>query len=161
VHQLQPNSRYCFVCGLANDNGLKIRFYNTGPGEVTANFTAPEHFQGYPGVLHGGIVAAMLDEVSARTMMGSDPHRFMYTARLEIKYRRNVPVGQPLRLVGRAGNSRRNTASATGEIYGADGALLAEAEVLLVDVPGEVVNGTDLDALGWKVYEDGLDLEVG
>lgn len=157
--RLQPNSRHCFVCGLANDYGLQLRFYETGPGEVTATFTPPEHFQGYPGVLHGGIVAAMLDEVTGRTLIGADPPRFMYTARLEIKYRRNVPVGEPLRLVGRAGKSRRNTATATGEIYREDGELLAEAQILLVDVPADVEIDSDLEALGWKVYEEGVDIE--
>jgi hypothetical protein len=78
----------------------------------------------------------------------------MVTARLEVRYRKNVPVGQPLRLVGRAGKQRGRTATGTGEIYGPDGALLAEAEALLVDVPEEVVDTTNLEALGWRVYEE-------
>jgi acyl-CoA thioesterase FadM len=102
----------------------------------------------------------MLDEVTGRTQMGADPPRFMYTARLEVKYRRNVPVGQPLRLIGRSGKSRGKTATATGEIYGPDGVLLAEAEALLVDVPPEVVGGVDLETLGWKVYEEVPDEEA-
>lgn len=150
----QPNSRHCFVCGLANPTGLKLRFYETGDGEVTAQVTVPEQYQGYPGVVHGGIVAAMLDEISGRAHMGGEPPRFMYTARLEIRYRKNVPVGQPLRLVGRAGKSKRRTATGRGEIYGPDGSLLAEAEALLVDVPAELAGGANLEALGWKVYED-------
>jgi hypothetical protein len=54
-HTLQPNSRHCFVCGLENQFGLKLRFYETGPGEVTAEYTVPDQFQGYPGLVHGGI----------------------------------------------------------------------------------------------------------
>lgn len=154
MYNLQPNSRHCFVCGLANPFGLQLRFYETGPGEVIAEYKVPDHFQGYPGVVHGGIVAAMLDEITARAHMGVDSPRFMYTARLEIKYRKNVPVGQPLRLVGQAGKSRDKTATSTGKIYGPDGDLLAEAEALLIDVPQDVVSGVDLEALGWKVYKD-------
>lgn len=120
---------------------------------MTAEFTAPQHFQGYPGVVHGGIVAAMLDEISGRAMMGSDPPRFMFTARMEIRYRKNVPLGQPLRLVGRAGKDRGRTATAIGAIYDVEDELLAEAEVLLVDVPTEMLGRTDVEALGWKVYE--------
>jgi acyl-coenzyme A thioesterase PaaI-like protein len=152
VNKLQPNSRHCFVCGLDNPFGLQLRFYETGPGEVTAEYIVPDHFQGYPGVVHGGIVAAMLDEVTARVHVRMDQPRFMYTARLEIKYRKNVPVGEPLRLVGQAGKSRDKTATSIGKIYGPDGELLAEAEALLVDVPQDVVSGVDLEALGWKVY---------
>ena len=154
MHSRQPNSHHCFVCGVNNSFGLKITFTNSGPGEISAEYTVPEQYQGYPGVVHGGIVAAMLDEMAGRSHMGGDPPRFMYTARLEIHYRRNVPVGEPLHLVGKAGKSRRRTATATSAIYDAEGNLLAEADALLVDVPEEVVNSTDLDELGWKVYTD-------
>lgn len=152
--QQQPNSRHCFVCGVSNPVGLNLRFYESGPGEITAEYTAPDHFQGYPGVVHGGIVAAMLDEVAGRAHMGGDPPRFMYTARLDIRYRRTVPVGEPLRLVGRAGRTKNRTATAGSQIYGPDGSLLAEAEALLVDVPEEVLASADLEALGWQVYSD-------
>lgn len=154
MHKLQPNSRNCFVCGLANPIGLHLQFYETGPGEVTADYIVPEHFQGYPGVVHGGIVAAMLDEVTGRVHMHGDPPRLMFTARLEIKYRKNVPVGQIIRLVGQACKSKAKTATSIGKIYGPDGELLAEAEALLVDVPQDVVSTGDMEALGWKVYDD-------
>jgi acyl-coenzyme A thioesterase PaaI-like protein len=150
----QPNSRHCFVCGLENPFGLQLRFEVTAPGEVEARYTVPERYQGYPGVVHGGIVAAMLDEVAGRVHMRGDPPRFMYTARMEIRYRQNVPVGEPLRVVGRALKSKGRTATATGAIYGQDGALLAEADVLLVNVPSDVVGSVDLAALGWRVYDE-------
>jgi acyl-coenzyme A thioesterase PaaI-like protein len=152
----QPNSRHCFVCGLENTFGLHLSFYENVPGEVTAEITVPEHYQGYPGVVHGGIVAAMLDEVTGRVHMGADPQkpRFMYTARLHIRYRKNVPVEQPLKLVGRAGKDKGRTATATGEIRGPQGDLLAEAEALLIDVPADYLSDVDLEALGWKVYDD-------
>jgi len=150
----QPNSRHCFVCGLQNPFGLHLRFDLTAPGEVEARYTVPERYQGYPGVVHGGVVAAMLDEVAGRTHMGGDPPRFMYTARLQIRYRQNVPVGQPLRIVGRAQKSKGRTATATGTIYAQNGAVLAEADVLLIDVPADVRDGVDLQALGWRVYEE-------
>lgn len=152
----QPNSRRCFVCGVDNPFGLQLKFYDLAPGEVQAEYTVPERYQGYPGVVHGGIVAAMLDEVTGRAFMGPvDAPRFMYTARLEVRYRKNVPVGQPLRILGHAGKNRRQTAIATGEIFGPEGDLLAEADVLLVNVPESVIENTNLDELGWKVYEDG------
>jgi acyl-coenzyme A thioesterase PaaI-like protein len=154
LSNLQPNSRHCFVCGLENPFGLHLRFYTTTPGEVVVEYTVPEHYQGYPGVVHGGIVAAMLDEATGRVFMG-DPvaPRFMYTARLDIRYRKNVPVGKLLKVVGRAGKNKGRTAMATGAIYDADGELLAEAEALMVDVPAGVVDMVELEAIGWKVYD--------
>jgi len=151
---LQPNSHHCFVCGLKNPFGLQLRFYNTTPGEVCVEYTVPDHYQGYPGVVHGGVVAAMLDEAAGRAFMG-DPEapRFMYTARMEIRYRKNVPIGQQLKVIGQAGKNKGRTATATSRIFNPEGELLAEAEVLLVDVPAEVVDKVDYEALGWKVYE--------
>jgi acyl-coenzyme A thioesterase PaaI-like protein len=150
----QPNSKHCFVCGRENPYGLKLKFYETAPGEVEVEYTVPEQYQGYPGVVHGGVVAAMLDEVTGRVHMGYDPPRFMFTARLDVRYRKNVPVGQPLRIIGHAGKSRERTAIATGQIFGPDGDLLAEAEAVLVNVPDEIKNQVDLEELGWKVYPD-------
>jgi acyl-coenzyme A thioesterase PaaI-like protein len=150
----QPNSLNCFVCGIENPCGLQLKFYTTGPGEVSADYTVPECYQGYPGVVHGGIVAAMLDEVAGRVHMGGDNARFLYTARLEVRYRRNVPVGQPLHLLGQAGKSKGRSATASARIYDQEGVLLAEAEALLVDIPDQVVSSVDLEALGWKVYPD-------
>lgn len=153
----QPNSRHCFVCGLENAFGLHLKFYTTAPGEVTVHYTVPYHYQGYPGVVHGGIVAAMLDEVTGRVFMGdAAAPRFMYTARLELRYRKNVPVGQPLTLIGRAGKDKGHTATATGSIYSADGELLAEAEALLVELPAGTLDMGNLDVLGWKVYPDDM-----
>ncbi len=150
----QPNSRHCFVCGKENPYGLKLEFYESIPGEVVVEYTVPEQFQGYPGVVHGGVVAAMLDEVTGRVHMGGDPPRFMFTARLEVRYHKNVPVGKLLRIVGYAGKSKERTATATGKIFGPEGEVLVEAEALLVNVPDMIANQVDLVALGWKVYPD-------
>lgn len=154
TYMKQPNSKHCFVCGRENPYGLKLNFYETTPGEVVVEYTVPEQFQGYPGVVHGGVVAAMLDEVTGRVHMGGFPPRFMFTARLDVRYHKNVPVGKPLRIVGYAGKSKERTATASGKIFGPEGDLLAEAEALLVNVPDEITDQVDLEALGWKVYPD-------
>ncbi len=154
-YPLQPNSRQCFVCGLENPAGLHLRFFQTGPGEVTAHFTAPQQFQGFPGVVHGGIVAAMLDEAAGRCLMEDTKNpRFMFTAKLDVRYRQNVPVGQPLRIVGRAGRSKARTAEGQAFVYDAQDRLLAEASALLMNVPDDTFDLTNLDQLGWKVYPE-------
>jgi acyl-coenzyme A thioesterase PaaI-like protein len=152
----QPNSKMCFVCGLENPVGLQLKIYQTGPGMIETTYTAPEHFQGYPGVLHGGIVATILDEISGRSHMGADPvaPRFMFTARLEVKYRKNVPTGRPLKIIGKAGKTKGKLAEGWAGIYDEDGALLAEANTLLANVPQGTLDSANLEELGWKVYED-------
>ena len=153
----QPNSRMCFICGLENPVGLHLHIYETEPGVVETTYVAPEHFQGYPGVLHGGIVSAIIDEISGRALMGSDPMnpRFMFTARLEVKYRKNVPIGKPLKVVGKAGKAKSRSAEAWAGIYEAEtGELLAEGTTLLMNVPSDQIDPSSLDELGWKVYPE-------
>ncbi len=153
----QPNSRMCFICGLENPVGLHLHLYEVEPGVVQAAYTAPEHFQGYPGVLHGGIVGAILDVVSGRSQMGSDPlhPRFMFTARLEVKYRKNVPIGKALKVIGKAGKTKGKLAEAWAGIYDAEtDELLAEGNALLINVPEDQFDSSRLEELGWKVYPD-------
>lgn len=153
----QPNSRMCFICGLENPVGLHLHIYETEPGVVESRYSAPEHFQGYPGVLHGGIVGALIDEISGRALMGSDPDdpRFMFTAKLEVKYRKNVPVGKPLKIVGKAVKSKTRSAEAWAGIYDVGtGELLAEGNTLLIDVPKKQFDQSRLNELGWKVYPE-------
>ncbi|MFA5875039.1 MAG: PaaI family thioesterase [Anaerolineales bacterium] len=149
----QANSRLCFVCGLENPVGLHLNFYETGPGEVTVNFTPSEHYQGYPGLLHGGIVASILDEAAGRAHMGIFPPRFMFTAKLEVKYRKNIPIGKPLKIIGKTGKDRGRMAEGWSGIYNQEGELLAEANALLVDVPNPP-DPSELEESGWKVYPD-------
>jgi acyl-coenzyme A thioesterase PaaI-like protein len=146
----------CFICGLENPVGLHLHIYETQPGVIETSYTAPAHFQGYPGVLHGGIVAAILDEISGRAHMGPPTHpRFMFTGKLEIKYRKNVPVGKPLKIVGKAGRLRAHSAEGWAGIYDAEtGELLAEAVGLHIDVPKDQFDISKLDELGWKVYPE-------
>lgn len=157
----QPNSSLCFVCGLENPVGLKLVFYETGPDEVTAIYTPPKHFQGYPGVLHGGIVASLLDEVGGRVVMIGDHNHFMMTAKMEIKYRHPTPLDNPLTVYERLVKRRGRLALAHAEIRLADGRLTAEAELTLADLPDEFRVEDGLEDLGWKVYAGGPGVGLG
>ena len=64
----QENSKMCFVCGLKNRYGLKAQFYETENNEIVAIFKGEEEHQGYPGRLHGGIAASILDETIGRAI---------------------------------------------------------------------------------------------
>lgn len=151
----QPNSKHCFVCGLESPIGLKLRFYDNGVDEVRALYTVDSQYNGYPGVVHGGIVAAMLDEGGARVTMIVDPSRFMMTATLNIRYRKPVPVDTELLLVGKLIKDRGRLAQAHSEIRLPDGTVCAEAELTLATIPIELPEYIpDLEALGWRVYPD-------
>lgn len=146
----QPNSDYCFVCGRKNPRGLYMSFYDNGSNEVISEYTVADEYQGYPGVVHGGVVAAMLDEVVCRVAMIEDHHHFMMSVKLEIKYRHPVPTGVKLRVIGKIKRLRGRLGKATGEVFLPDGTLAVESALTLADVPEELMAGVDLDALGWR-----------
>lgn len=152
----QANSRHCFVCGVNNDNGLKIKFYDEKPGSVLASVVVPRHFQGYPGIVHGGVIAAMLDEVSGRTAMGDlENTRWMVTASLSIRYRRPVPVEKPLKLVGTLKQDSGLIIRAHGEIQDENGLLLAEGDAVMTNVPKNLQTSIDtLTNEDWQIYPD-------
>ncbi|MEA4909686.1 MAG: PaaI family thioesterase [Chloroflexi bacterium] len=150
----QASGRFCFVCGVENASGLGIVFYETGAGEVSAEVVVPDHFQGYPGIVHGGVIAAMLDEAAGRCFMQGDPPRWKVTAKLSIRYRKPVPTGEPLKLLATVKNDLGMIATATSSLYDQGGRLLAEAEVTLADMPQDLLENSPAGPEDWKVYPD-------
>ncbi len=150
----QPNSRMCFVCGLENKVGLHSKFYSEEPGKVRVDWTAPDCYQGYPGHLHGGISAALLDEVAGRTVLGVTDFRFFVTMKMELRYRKPVPIGVPLVIRGELVKDRGRFVEARSAIHLPDGSVAVEADVLVAEAPQQMAEGTDLDRIGWRVYPD-------
>jgi acyl-coenzyme A thioesterase PaaI-like protein len=149
----QPSSRSCFVCGRENAVGLKVRWeQDPGAGEVRGTVTVPDHFNGYPGVVHGGIVGTLLDETAGRSVLidgGFDD--LMVTARLEVVYRRPTPTGVPLEVVGRLRQRSGTRAEAEAELRLPDGTVTARARVLLARPPAEIVEGWAGEREHWRV----------
>jgi len=145
----------CFICGRQNPVGLELAFYeDPEAGQVRAEFTIPDEYQGYPGVVHGGIVAAILDEVSGRAVMiGGSDENLMATLRLTIRYRRPTPTGTPLTGVGWVERMGGRHARVAGEIRLPDGTVTAECESLLAAVPEEFLARWAEEKPYWKVYE--------
>ncbi len=150
----QPSSLHCFVCGVENPAGLHLTFYDQPDGTVVSEITVSDRYQGYPGVVHGGITASMLDEVAGRSAMQGDTTRLMVTAKLEVRYRKPIPIGQPLRLVGRLKERRGRLTAVHGEVQLPDGSVGAEAEALLSDTPDVFAGAEDFQRIGWRVYPD-------
>ncbi len=153
MDQKQPGSKNCFVCGRDNLVGLKMDFYSTGSGQTRADISIPSQYEGYPGVIHGGIIAAILDEIGGRAQMDK-LSRFMVTAQLNVRYRKPVPSKTPLIVLGQAADRRGRVSHARASIKNEQGVVLADAELVLVDIPESLFADVDPDALGWRVYPD-------
>ncbi|NDJ87025.1 MAG: PaaI family thioesterase [Chloroflexi bacterium] len=150
----QPNSRKCFVCGIANPIGLKIRFLNTGPGSIEARLTLTEYYQSYPGIAHGGIVATILDETMGRSILSVDEGRLMYTGKMELRYRHPVPLDTEILFRGWIVKDRQRIAQVAGEAVLPDGTVAVEATSTVVMIPSEELASMNTDDVGWRVYED-------
>jgi len=151
----QPGSRHCFVCGRQNPFGLKLDFYEDAElGQVVSQFLVPETYQGYPGVVHGGIVAAILDEVSGRAvLMGGSDDNLMATLRLTVRYRQPTPAETQLTAVGWVERDGGVGVRVAGEIRLPDGTVTAECQALIADVPEGFRANWESEKSYWKVYD--------
>ena len=119
--ELNDTSSYqrCFVCGHRNSYGLHL-FFRLEQHTIVADFQPREEHQGFPGVIHGGIVAAVLDEALGRTSLLGDTREWTMTGRLEVRYRRYVPYGPLLRVRAKLDSDRRRALQASGVLTLAD-----------------------------------------
>lgn len=121
----RSESNGCFVCGPGNPIGLKLAFRMDGD-VCRSEFTPREEHAGYRGVTHGGIVFSVLDDVMANWLWLSGIR--CMTARAEIRYRDELPVGVPVRLEGRCLRRKGRLAQMEGKVIRQDdGAVVAEA----------------------------------
>ena len=115
----------CFGCGTLNAGGLELAVH-VEPGRAWAEATLDRRFEGWEGVIHGGILCTVLDEVMAWALVGED--NWGVTARMAVEFRRPVMVGAPILAEGWTARSRRRIVDTAGHIVDPDsGAELATA----------------------------------
>jgi len=88
----------CIMCGAQNPVGMELHFCACEDDGVEATLTVPERFQGYRGIVHGGIVASLLD--AAMTHCVKTIGHSAVTADLNVRYKHPVPIDTELALKG-------------------------------------------------------------
>ncbi len=121
----------CFACGKNNPIGLKLEFRFDGEDYVTTLHVKPE-YQGWSGIVHGGLVATALDETMARLLWEKGINAI--TGRLEVRYRKPVPIGETLEIRGRITRRTARGVETTAEAKASDGAVMAEAKAVSIVV---------------------------
>lgn len=116
---------YCFACGRNNEKGLHLKFTGNPDRSITALFTAARTHQGYQGVLHGGIISTLLDEVMAQALIAQGI--LAVTAKIEVRFRKPAPLGVALAATGRLCEKKGRLCTATAELTGEDGTIYATA----------------------------------
>ena len=158
VTRKQPNARMCFVCGLENAFGLHSRFYELENGELLALFTPRQEHQGYPGRLHGGLAASILDETIGRAVMvRSCDDIWGVTIDFSARYRQPVPLDEEIRVVTRIENGGKRIFEGSGEILLADGSVAIEGKGKYLKMPIDKIADFDHESGEWRCLAEAND----
>jgi len=125
------HARGCFGCGPSNPIGLRVRFTVKGDC-VTGEFTSTADHVGPPGILHGGVIAALIDEALSflcRRLLNYD----VRTIREEITFRSSSPIGDKIRVEARLEGERSRAVVATAVVRSGP-RTIAEAKGTLLKV---------------------------
>ena len=121
-------NQWCFGCGKKNPIGLQLVFKEEDEHYSTTFTARPEH-QGYDGIMHGGLVSTVLDEVMARYIYAKGFNAV--TARLDVRFRQPTPIGQQLTATAKITGKRGNMYEVVGEITLPDGTITAQGKATI------------------------------
>ncbi len=151
----QPNARMCFVCGIENRFGLKSRFYDLENGETMAIFQPVREHQGYPGRLHGGIAASILDETIGRAIMPAYSNNVWgVTVEFSMRLRKPVPLDKEVRVIGRITKDGKRFFEGSGEIVLEDGSVAIAGKGRYLKMPIDKIADLDVDGGEWQVVKE-------
>lgn len=137
----QDISRMCLICGEENLLGLHARFYESEEDELIGVFAVKDEHQSYPGRTHGGISAAILDELIGRAMNIHEPEIWGVTIELTTKYRKPVPHDRPIVARGRITKNTSRVFEGSGEIVLEDGTVAVEAKGRYIKLAIDKITG--------------------
>ena len=142
------------MCGLTNAAGIQASFYDIANGETVGLFTARDEHQSYPGRLHGGLITAMLDEAIGRAVMASGGDTLWgVTAEFTTRFKKPVPLGVELRVVGRVVKLEGRVYEGSGEILLPDGEVAATGAGRYVMLPLDRIAGPEAGDREWRVVD--------
>jgi uncharacterized protein (TIGR00369 family) len=132
-----PHTRGCLVCGHDNPHGLHLHLdVNPDTGDVACDYTPAAAHMGFEGIVHGGLLATVLDEamVWAATWSGK---RFCVCGELNVRFRRSVAIGQPLTVVAKIVSVRSRLIETEASMRDTSGVVFVEATGKYVPVPAD------------------------
>ncbi len=141
-----PRYSRCFVCGDENPIGLDLTFYYNH-GRIETQFMPESKHAGYHDIIHGGLLAALLDEcmgwsaIISRAVM-------CYTVDLAVRYKSGAHAGEPLFAFSELIKDRKRMILAKGQIEKSDGTLVCTGEGKYVPLPPEEQENV-IDYAGW------------
>jgi len=132
-----PHTSGCLVCGRGNPHGLHLSLHvDPASGIVSVEFVPSIHHIGFEGIVHGGVIATVVDEamVWAATWAGK---RFCVCGEMTVRFRQNSRVGTKLAVTAKVENFRPRLIQTTSEVIDASGQILATASGKYVPISVE------------------------
>jgi uncharacterized protein (TIGR00369 family) len=142
----------CFVCGVNNPFGLHTDFFELEDGSLAAKVTPSEHHQSYPGRLHGGISAALLDETIGRAISVQEPGTWAVTVEINTRYKKPVPYGVALTVTGRITENSRRLFTGEGEILLPSGEVAVMATAKYMKLKLSQIADFEANGESWQCY---------
>lgn len=115
----------CFGCGPANPSGLKIQFYTDGKS-VVSWISVSDHFTGWSNLIHGGILATILDEIMGRSAIHL-LKKLPMTKSMTVDYLKPVYTGMEIKVVGKVVKNDEREALVEGTIYNSVGEICTKS----------------------------------
>ena len=153
----QDNSKMCIICGMDNPLGVQAQFYNMEDGSVMTPFRFREEHQSYPQRVHGGMIAAMLDELGLRACWTkSEDYIWGVTMSLEVKYRKPVPYDVDLIGQGNVTFESSKFLKIQAEIMNQKGQVLASADIKYLKLDaGQIAKDVDVhEEMCYHIQDD-------
>lgn len=132
------DDRHCFACGPDNESGLRMTF-EYGDGTARSRIVPRREFGGWSDIMHGGIVATLLDEAMAHAALAAGVRAV--TARIELRFRNPVPTGRPLIVEGKVVSRRGRVMDIEGVLSGEDGTPYASSHARFLSERPEAGRG--------------------
>jgi len=123
----------CFVCGPTNPRGLQIRFETRPDGETTATWTPAAAWEGFSGIVHGGVVSTVLDEAMSKAVAETGTEAL--TAELRVRFRRRVTSGDAFLVRGWVVSRNKRLMKTEAALVATDGTEHAHAWAVFLPLP--------------------------
>ena len=122
----------CFACGAENKHGLRLSFTHPEPGLLRADYVFAKHHQGYKNIVHGGLIATVLDEMMVN--LAWVEKKPSVTAEFKVTLKKPVKVGEKINFEGRMVREKGKVLYARSEARNAKGETVATAEGICVRI---------------------------
>lgn len=114
--QIESNfHKNCFACGSNNGVCLRLKFHKREDDSVFGDFFADQKFEGYSGIIHGGIIATLLDSAMTHCLLMQGIPAL--TGRLSIRYSVPIRTGTVVRLEARIVKKSHKIFTLEGKAY--------------------------------------------